>query len=57
MNTSTADSASIEEISREIQAKHQELAASPADPGLIPAVGGEDHHATNRRRTTLKDDD
>jgi hypothetical protein len=36
MNTPTADSALIEEIRREIQAKNDELAACPADPGLIP---------------------
>lgn len=36
MNTSTADSALIDELRREIQAKYDELAASPADPGLIP---------------------
>jgi Domain of unknown function (DUF4186) len=36
MNTPNTDSALIEEIRREIRAKHDELATSPADPGLIP---------------------
>lgn len=63
MNTSTADSTLIEELRREIQAKHDELAASPADPGFIPlkikcvmASCKQGRHCLDHRRRPRKGD-